>query len=293
MKLPKYITLLLLALISLSSAAQTSDAKISTHTYKDTLQLDFYSSLSTQNGAPPLLVLLHGGGFASGTRNGVSEVRFSEIMAEKGFAVASISYRLTRKNDPFNCDCDTEKKLFSFISACEDLSEAIHFMTNEKSLFFDRETMVLVGSSAGAEAILHSGFMGNDYRFNHIPKFNISGLVSFSGAISNAAYITKNNAVPTLLIHGKKDKLVPYATAPHHYCSEDASGYLMLDGPQTIAAKLHEMEASYILAYDNEGGHDWAFKAYKEVELINRFLNELVLNDQKIQETVELKAVKE
>lgn len=272
--------------------AQTSDSKVSTHTYKDTLQFDFYSPKSTNNEAQPLIVLLHGGGFASGARNGANEVRFCKAMAEKGFAVASISYRLTRKNDPFNCECDTEKKFFSFVSACEDLSAAIHYMTNEKDLIFDRETLILAGSSAGAEAILHSAFMRYDYRFSHIPEFNIAGLISFSGAVSNAAYITKNNAVPTLLIHGKKDNLVPYATAPHHYCPEESPGYLMLDGPLTIASKLHSVDESYILAYDNEGNHDWADDAYLQIQLINRFLNEFVLNKNKTQQTVELTAIK-
>ncbi len=275
----------------MSLAGQNSDIQVSSHKYKDTLHLDFYSSKSTQNGSSPLLVLLHGGGFASGRRNGAHEVRFSKSMAEKGFAVASISYRLTRKGDPFNCQCHTEKKMHSFISATEDLSEAIQFLTNKKDLAFDRETIVLVGSSAGAEAVLHSAYMGNDYRFSHVPKFNIAGLISFAGAVSNASYMTKDNAVPTLMIHGKKDKLVPYATAPHHYCPEDQPGYLMLDGPKTIASNLQALDVSYILAYDNEGGHEWANDAYDQIELINRFMHTLVLKDEKIQETIELSRV--
>jgi len=187
MKLARYISLFLIGLVSMNTWAQTSEIEISSYTYKDTLQLDFYKPIVKSDEPRPLMVLMHGGGFAGGNRNGGGELKFCQDMAEKGYAVASISYRLTRKNDPFNCDCDTDKKLFSFISACEDLSDAVHFMNNEKSLIFDRNTIVLVGSSAGAEAILHSAFMSHDYRFNHIPVFNISGVISFSGAISNAA----------------------------------------------------------------------------------------------------------
>lgn len=288
MKLTKYLALIFIALHSVYLAGQKSHVKISSHTYKDTLQLDFYSPKSAENEVPPLLVLLHGGGFAAGTRNGANEVLFCKTMADKGFAVASISYRLTRKGDPFDCQCHTEKKMQSFVSACEDLSVAISYLTNEKGLAFDRETIILVGSSAGAEAILHSAFMRNDYRFAHIPEFKIAGLISFSGAISNASYITKKNAVPTLMIHGKKDKLVPYATSPHHFCPEDQPGYLMLDGPETIASSLQALEASYIIAFDNEGGHEWADDGYHQIELISRFIHTLVLKGEKIQETVEL-----
>ena len=288
MKLARHISLFLIALVSMNTWAQNSEIQISSHTYKDTLQLDFYKPFVKSAEPRPLMVLMHGGGFAEGNRNGGDELKFCQAMAEKGYAVASISYRLTRKNDPFNCDCDTDKKIFSFVSACEDLSDAVHFMNNEKSLIFDRNTIVLVGSSAGAEAILHSAFMSHDYRFNHIAEFTISGVISFSGAISNAAYINENNAVPALLIHGKKDKLVPFATAAHHYCTENKAGYLMLDGPKTMASRLKKKGGSYILAYDPEGGHDWASDAYKEIELVSRFMKNFVLDKKNIQETIEL-----
>ena len=273
---------------SIIGRAQFNEVQVTSFTYKDTLQLDFYKPVSQGYDPSPLLVVMHGGGFASGSRNGANEIQFCKTMAAKGYAVASIDYRLTRKNDPLNCDCDTEKKIFSFISAAEDLSEAVRFMNDEQSLGFDRNTIVLVGSSAGAEAILHSAFMSHDYRFSHIPDLSISGLISFSGAVSNASYISKKNTVPTLMIHGKKDILVPFGTAAHHYCSEDKTGYLMLDGSQTIALNLKKQGGSYLLAYDPEGGHEWANKAFDQTKLVSRFIQELVLDKKFVQETIEL-----
>jgi len=82
--------------------------------------------------------------------------------------------------------------------------------------------------------------------------------------------------------------LVPYGTAPHHYCAEDKTGYLMLDGPETIVSKLKEQGVSYILAFDPEGGHDWAFEGYKQIELVSRFMQDIVINKAFIQETREL-----
>lgn len=288
MLLARSISILFVCFIFGITTAQDYDIQVNKLTYKDTLQLDFYEPISKNNQPKPLIVLMHGGGFASGLKDGLGEAKFCKAMAEKGYAVASISYRLTRKNDPFNCDCDTDKKMFSFISAAEDLSSAIHYMNKEKNLIFDRNTIVLAGSSAGAEAVLHSAFMNYDYRFNHIPAISISGIISFSGAVSNANYISENNAVPSLFIHGKKDVLVPYGTAAHHYCEEDKKGYLMLDGPQTIVSKLQKQETSYILAFDPEGGHEWADDGYNQIELVSRFIQDLVIGQKLVQETSEL-----
>ncbi len=286
----KHIVTTVVCLISFWGFSQSKEIdKITLH-YKDTLQLDFYSSKSVSKQPGPLLVLMHGGGFASGKRDGTDESSFCMNMAEMGYAVASISYRLTRKNDPFNCDCATEKKMNSFISASEDLSEALQFMRQEKELIFDRNTIILIGSSAGAEAVLHTAFMSKDYRFSHIPETQIAGVISFSGAVSNASYITKENAVPSLFIHGKKDELVPYGTASHHYCSEDRAGYLMLDGPATLTDNLKKQGASFILAFDPEGNHDWANKAFLKTDIVNRFIQDLILDQKFVQAYIQLEA---
>lgn len=264
-------------LLFFQGIAQNDPIKKTTYTYKDTLQLDVYRSVKNWNPKAPLLVLLHGGGFASGNRDGGQESKFCKEMADLGYPVASMSYHLTRKNDPFDCDCASQKKMASFISASEDLSDALIFLQQKDDLPFDRDSIVLLGSSAGAETILHFAYMGNDYRFKHIKPVKISALISFSGAISNASYISKTNVVPTLMIHGKKDLLVPFGTAPHHFCSEEKNGFLMLDGPETIAKKLKQHNSSYWLAFDPEEGHDMADKAFLETGLVDRFIQELVI----------------
>lgn len=289
MKTFQILTITLLCFLPFWSIGQNSELNVKTFTYQDTLKVDYYSTEISQDEQRPLILLMHGGGFASGKRNGENEVAFCREMADKGYAVASMEYRLTRLNDPFNCDCSTEKKIQSFISASEDLATALEFLQLKESLVFDRDLIVLVGSSAGAETILHWVFMGNDYRFKHIPTIPVSGLISFSGAVSNASYINENNAIPTLLIHGKQDDLVPYGTAPHHFCSEDSSGYLMLDGPKTISEHLAKYQTPFILAYNEEGNHDWADTAYLYTELVDRFIKELVVEGKTDQSIIELK----
>jgi acetyl esterase/lipase len=244
--------------------------------YKDTLLLDVYTLDKAQKPRRPLLILVHGGGFASGKRDGDDEAAFCTDMAQKGYAVASISYRLTRKDDPFNCDCATEKKINSFVSASEDLAQAMAFLKGQQHLQFDRNKIILIGSSAGAETVLHLAYMSHHYLFKHINTEKISGVISFSGALVNASYINKDNAIPALFIHGKKDKLVPFGTNAHHFCSEDKGGYLMLDGPLTISDRLKKLNTSSILAYNKEGGHEWANKAYYETALVQEFIDNVV-----------------
>jgi acetyl esterase/lipase len=89
----------------------------STFVYRDTLKLDFYSLNRSFSENRPLIILVHGGGFSSGKRDGADEAEFSRKMARKGYAVASISYRLTRKGESFGCDCPAQTKIGTFVKA--------------------------------------------------------------------------------------------------------------------------------------------------------------------------------
>ena len=276
----RFVLFLCLALLGLSTWAQI-DTEISKETmvYKDTLKLDFYSDHTSAGQNRPLIILMHGGGFSGGRRDGTDESGFCAEMARKGYAVASISYRLTRKGESFSCDCPTKTKISTFVKASEDLTDAVTFLMSRNELSFDRNRIVLAGSSAGAEAVLSTAFMTGHYEFKHLKPIDFAGVISFAGAMVNSAYINSGNAIPTLFFHGEKDKLVPFGTHPHHYCDSKTEGYLMLDGPETIVARLGDLGVSYILAFDPDGGHDWADMAYDKTELVHHFIEELILQE--------------
>jgi predicted esterase len=283
-KIILFLTLLSLPL--LSSSQEKIEIKRNTYTYTDTLQLDFYTIEKNTDKNRPLIVLVHGGGFSAGNRDNPTEASFCEKIASQGFAVASISYRLTRKDKSFGCDCPAKDKIETFVKASEDIANALIFLHSKKDdLIFDKNKSILVGSSAGGEAILNTAFMLNDYRFDHIKKIPLAAVISFSGALINSEYINEENAIPALFFHGLKDKLVPFSTAAHHYCSSDKDGYIILEGSKSISDKLKELNTSYILAYDPNGGHEWANLAYQEIDRINYFIEEIVLNKRFIQLT--------
>lgn len=266
-----------------------------TYTYSDSLKLDFYSIKGDTVTNKPLLVLVHGGGFAIGKRDNILESRFSRQMAKKGYAVASISYRLTRKGKSFGCNCPTNEKMETFLSASEDVLRATQYLVDRANdLKFDKDNVILVGSSAGAEAILNTAFMQFRYDFRTLPykDLKFSGVISLAGAVLDADYITQKNTVPTMLFHGERDNLVPFASAPHHYCKETDPGYLPLDGSRSIADRLEALDTSYTLVFDPEGNHDWANLPYSHTDMISRFIKKNIIDGEYHQTKIKVSSKK-
>lgn len=261
-----------------------------THTYatKDgqALQLDVYMPVKDSLQQRPLIIFMHGGGFAGGTRTNEAEVKFAESAAKRGYVAVQISYRLTRKGQSFGCDFEAEGKMQTFRLAAEDFMDALNFMISEKEKFgIDPEKIIVGGSSAGAEAVLNAVY-NERLMFKDLvgyENFSFAGVFSLAGAIVDARYITKKNAIPGVFFHGTEDNLVPYATGPHHWCDRDKPGYIILDGSRTITEKLRKLGASYML-YSFEGGkHEHSGMPFDYFSEIFEFFNSAFLNGEKKQ----------
>ena len=238
----------------------------------------------------PAIIFMHGGGFAGGSPKNPQEVKFAKTAAAKGYTVGLISYRLVRKGTEtgFGCDFDADGKLETFRKAAVDFMDAAAFIKNHaKDLQVDPEKIIAGGSSAGAEAVLNAVYnpdlMFEDKKYADI-KF--SAVMSLAGAIVDARYIDSENAVPGIFFHGTDDNLVPYTTAPHHYCEKSTPGYLMLDGSKTIVEKLKELNTSYLF-YSFEGArHEISGMPFEHMPRIFQFLKEVVFENNKIQSTL-------
>ena len=211
----------------------------------------------------PLILFVHGGGFAGGKRNDPWIQQFCKKLARRGYVVSSISYRLTREGTTteFGCDCPAAEKRITFSKAVEDLQDATFFMIkNREKMGIDPYTIILSGSSAGAETALNTAYQPPYcYGLDNGPV-SYAGVISMAGAIPDTAKIMKDSAVPSLLFHGTCDNLVPYATAPHRHCKEGQPGFIVLHGGYTIAQKLRKLGTPFWLYTYCNAAHEIASK---------------------------------
>lgn len=254
-----------------------------TMTYADTLKTDVYfvPGLRGQEKSP-LLLHVHGGGFSMGTRDGELESGFAIAMAQRGYVVASISYDLTRKGkaEGFGCNCPASEKLDTFTHVVGNIHQALDYLLSFANEFnFDPGKVVLSGSSAGAEAVLHAVYGGNHEAFSevHRPGRKFAAVIAFAGALMEDVEVNRQNGVPAFMVHGTEDRLVPYAKAPHHYCGENAPGYMVLQGSATIADALEAHKVPSTLITVDGGGHEWANKAYELTGEVSAFLYKLLI----------------
>ncbi|WP_164914154.1 alpha/beta hydrolase [Aquimarina sediminis] len=237
-----------------------SEVNKTTHVFNthknDSLQLDYYIASEIKEQVP-LLVYVHGGGFSGGQRDSDGIVAFATKLAQHGFAVASVSYRLTMKGIGFGCNTKTNKKIEAIDAASHDVGIAIKYILDHNQEFnIDKSKVILAGGSAGAEAVLNMAYV---YEDNTLPAdFKYAGVISLAGAITTVDKIKHETAIPTQLFHGTGDILVPYGVAPHHYCKSNDKGLLMLYGSAPIAKRLKGLGSPYYLYSITGGSHAWA-----------------------------------
>ena len=239
----------------------------------------------------PLLLFVHGGGFSEGRRDDPRYVQFAEAMARKGYPVAAISYRLTMKGRSFGCDQSAENKIAAFRAASEDIWDATRFLLDKSQELGigPPPRIVLCGSSAGAEAVLHAAYWPEA----PLPDgFRFSGVIGMAAALLDLGWISPENALPTLLFHGVDDPLVPFGSDSHHYCPPDAPGHLILHGSASIARHLKELNKPYILVKGTEGGHGWADKPmFDHQDILFTFLEDWVCKPGVAQQEIVLRWV--
>lgn len=263
----------------------TDSVEVETYTYakKDgkNLELDLYLPFDDMGENRAVIIYVHGGGFSGGSRSEENNVNFCNGLAKLGYVCTSISYRLTRQGKPegFSCDCPVPDKLKTFSSAVDDIRDATSFLVQNREQFrIDPNKMILAGSSAGAEAILMTGYQPPMCYDLPSGPVSYAGLVSMAGAIPDTTILYDESAVPTLFFHGTCDNLVPYNVAPHHYCKKGDKGYLILYGSYALSQKLRELNIPNWLHTTCGAGHEMAsLPMTKYFDEIKEFCYEFVI----------------
>ena len=261
-----------------------AEVEVTTHDYTtegdEVLQFDMYRATIAE-GALPLIVFVHGGGFSGGSRDSRDIVSFSTRLANHGYAVASVSYRLLMKGIGFGCDVPADDKIATIDAASLDISYAIQKILKQAAEFdVDRANFIIAGSSAGAEVVLNMAYV---YDNPILPSdFRFAGVIGMAGAITTLDGINESTAIPTQLFHGTGDQLVPYSVAPHHYCFARDKGHLILYGSGAIAERLKGLGTAYYLYAEPGGTHAWAGRPMSQcfAEIVDFIYHDVVNPDQ-------------
>lgn len=269
--------------------AQSLERK--TIAYEDTLKMDLFLPRKAE-GKKPVLIYVHGGGFSGGTRDAAVHMAFCERYARKGWVTATVSYHLTMKGQSFGCDQPVQNKISTFFEGGKNVNQSVaYLLEHQEELGIDPQTIVLAGSSAGAEAVMQAVYWKATQKEVLPGDFRYAAVISMAGAVLDANWISEDTAIPTALYHGTCDNLVPYGTAAHHYCDPDQAGFMMLAGAHTIMQKLKALNRPYFMVTDCGGGHEWASKPIQEpyIHFMDDFLANQVLGKQFRQTHVVLK----
>lgn len=146
------------------------------------LLLDLYlpPPRPTDGAGRPTLVLVHGGGFAAGSRSWHTEDAIA--YARQGFVVANIDYRV----DPAASDSASAQRAAGF-AALDDGMEAIRWLrARADSLGIDLDRIAALGASAGGEIALGLALL-DDLTVDG-PYAGVSSQVT--AAFSTGAYLT-------------------------------------------------------------------------------------------------------
>ncbi len=219
------------------------------------LEMDFYRPVDQANDYCVLYVF--GGGFSSGSIRSKSNVSYFKELAQAGYSVAAIDYRLGMKDMRYTHVWRMVPNFENAIRmAVEDCSAALAFLVDKAdSLHIQSDKIIACGSSAGAITVLQCDYC----RANHsawtseLPEgFRFAGVVSYSGGIfSREGKVDyQDSPAPTFFAHGTNDKIVRY----------DKIQFLNLGmfGTKSLASRFRKFGYSYFAVHYDGLGHDVA-----------------------------------
>jgi len=223
------------------------------------LQLDLYSPASA-DGTPiivnqPAVLLIHGGAFIIGNKNMSNMENWATQLADNGYVVANINYRLL-PSDPVVSDT----KIINYLlnadptaalplgapeesidalriglgAALEDANAALTWLAAQG---VDTNSIAIAGESAGAITALHLAYLNDTLQLNPITP---AAILNLYGAMSQpTAGGTEITAAepPLWTLHGTNDFVVPYAAA--EYLEEQTNNAGIPHVLHTATGKAH------------------------------------------------------
>lgn len=238
---------------------------------KEELKFDFYRP--SGDGPFPLVICIHGGGWAAGSKGDYKD--FQMNMAKMGIASASVQYRFIPKH--------------KFPTQIDDCTNALKFLIAEKAKYkIDPKRVMTMGGSAGGHLALLLGFSTvKDCEFKGIVNVcgptdlrNFQSTPTGDAALKSGVKMNSTELVTALLGTDDKKAKIYETASPITMVRKDCPPVLTLHGsdddlvPFTQASALHEAlkkaGAKETLMKIKGGGHDlgkWPDKERNEAIL--------------------------
>lgn len=223
----------------------------------------------------PTILFVFGGGFISGARDDKFYQPWFDKLTSEGYRVVSIDYRLKLKGLKLKPFRDRAIFMDAVDSAVEDLLSATAFIIeNASDLNIDPANIVTIGSSAGAMTVISADYelCNRTEMVSSLPAtFRYKGVIPLSGAIyrDDGKPSYKESPSPTLFLHGKDDKIVPYKGFSffRYY----------LWGSDRLASLFEKNGYPYWIIRYNDHGHEVSAAMLEAWQYVSSFIEEEVM----------------
>jgi dipeptidyl aminopeptidase/acylaminoacyl peptidase len=177
----------------------------------ETLLLDLYQPRSDTESARPLAIVVHGGGFAAGDKSEGVSVVMANHLAQLGYVVASLNYRLLSAGgcggSNTGGDCST-----AALEGIHDGQAAVRFLrANAEEYGIDPNRIAISGESAGGVIAYGAGTWSDAPGDSGTPGVSseVQAFMSLSGGLPGGLFADAGDA-PGLFFASTGDPIVPY-----------------------------------------------------------------------------------
>ena len=240
------------------------------------LKLDVYRPEQPRQDKAAVMTVF-GGGFFSGERNNREMKQWAQALLERGFTVISIDYRLGFKDSAMVASHSKLLQLTGLFRFCidiatEDCAAAVAWVcSNAQMLDIDPSKLILTGSSAGAITVLQLDYCRANSleQASALPEgWKPAAIVPYSGGImchkSELKYAT--DPAPTMLMHGKKDKIVAYKSFGLPFSSK-------MFGSKKVDKAMNRQDIPHWFISFDDIGHEVAIWLPGSIDLFCSFVN--------------------
>ena len=245
------------------------------------LLLDFYAAAPGAGPCAdtlrkPVIIHVFGGAFVMGQRNYPGDRVWYRQLADAGYHVAAIDYRLGLKGKTIKNRLTLPPLLNEAVRvAVDDLFAATAYLIeNAEALGIDPDRIIISGSSAGAITALQA-----EWEICHAKEsarvlpgwFNYAGVMAFAGAVftMEGPITFPQKPCPILLLYGTEDRIVPFGkiTILRNQFA----------GSAALAEKLKPTGANFQIYRFQGAGHEIASSMLRNYPEELRFLEENVI----------------